>query len=398
MKLFPIYILLILSFAGCVSTNDFADTEVVSAAVPEPVLAIECNCGEPTIAWGQNGELLVSDGGGRILARSLDGGGSWERFSLQIRTGSELAGNQIHVQGDAQLQMDVEGAVWLSMLHWNLFGGGVRVLKTSDAGQTWDLDTFVKTQQAETGNLPDRQWLGFIEDEVLLFCICTAATLPGIFSSADGTDFQFREYVVSETPRNTPWGMPAVGPTGDIFWPFFTGNGNLQAGGAGVEAGVGVMEFISGAWSQSNPLEIGENQIVGGGFPNSALAGGRVAVAWNHVEDGVARSKISMLDDGAWDRPMTLPSVQANYPHPWVDSINDTFVMMSYGNGGSTPQVFLSFWDDQYLGMLDLGVTVGQTDLPHFAINEHGDIAATWIGKNGIMVSIIERETWEAKT
>ena len=360
-------------------------TEVAALAFRAPVLALECGqCGEASIAWDRNGTLLVTDAGGRDFARSADDGRTWTPFELGHAQPLPQVAN---IQSDGQLQVSPDGRIWFSVLRISPTGGGVHILSTSDGGLSWDTDAWVETNLNPVVNAPDRQWLGFSDDGVLLFCVCTAAAVPAIFDSPDGRQFGFREAVAPPGTRNTPWGMPAVFPGGRVVWPYFSADCRTQGA-----QGLGVMAATQAelGWTASAVKEPGGPVIIPCGFPNAARNETHVAVVWNQLVEAEGRSMMSFSDGGDWSEPLVLPEFEAGYPQPWIESLGeDRWAMLSYEAGQAPKDVLLSVWTDSGLvGSATVGSSKGSTDLPHFAVGPDGRLAVVWADETGIQVAI----------
>ena len=108
-------------------------------------------CFEPSVAATTTGTLVVNSYIAPF-ARSTDGD---QFLYVPGPNGAAVLGSG----GDALLQADASGAMWWSVLE----ASSLRVAKTTDAGLTWDLDVTVPLPSR-----PDRQWLTFSTDRVLL--------------------------------------------------------------------------------------------------------------------------------------------------------------------------------------------------------------------------------------
>jgi hypothetical protein len=361
------------------------------------VTVCDGECFEPAVAVDQQGRVFAIGSSGRMdgVAVSTDGGATFT-----VKPWPPLANPLPGIEGEAGSAGDdvVQVAPWGTLYMTRLYsdtggiaGGGIQLVASDDAGDTWTLNQFVQVREMPLSRsfTADRQWLAFDGDAtVYLVFNCGASALICSMRSDDrGETWSASTNVVTPLDHTfpSPAGFPAIGPDGTILVAYF---GDPRADASTGARSIKVASSTDGGdtWRQSTAythpgLQEGTS---GGGWPEATiLADGTWVAGWSTSEDLLMFTTSS--DQGAtWGEPLVLtPEQTGGASHPWMRARQDGgFDAVWFGSG---PKVVAGrFAADLTFELANLTEEGGgNSDYSFFDHTPDGRIAVAYVRPDG---------------
>jgi hypothetical protein len=304
-------------------------------------------CFEPAVAVDQQGRIFGIASSGRMdgVAVSTDGGAT---FTLKPwpPLPDPLPVDESGSAGDDVVQVAPWGTLYMTRLFSDtggILGGGIHLVGSDDAGDTWVLNKFVHIRDMPLSRsfTADRQWLAFEGDATIhLVFNCAASVLICHTRSDDrGETWSASTNVVTPADHTfpSPAGFPAIGPDGTLLVAYF-GDPRPDASTGARSIKVASSSDGGASWSQStaytHPLDEG---TAGGGWPEATiLADGTWVAGWSTSDDRLWLA--TSPDQGAsWGEPLVLsPDETGGASHPWLRPRQDGgFDAVWFGSGPS---------------------------------------------------------------
>lgn len=406
MRAFPLLLVVALvGWSGCLDDSDAGvdvddagvDRTTPLALLPGTLVSEPCDergCFEPAVAVDQQGRIFAISSSGRMdgVAVSTDGGAT---FTLKPWPG---LGNPLPVDESGSAGDDVvQVAPWGTMYMTRLFsdtggiaGGGIHLVASDDAGDTWTLNQFIQVREMPLSRsfTADRQWLAFAgESTVYLVFNCGASALICLMRSDDrGTSWSPSTNVVTPLDHTfpSPAGFPAVGPDGTLVVAYFGDprpDASTGARSIKVAASMDGGQTFYQSTAFTHPLDQG---TAGGGWPEATiLADGTWVAGWSTSDDRLwfATSE----DQGAsWSDPLVLtPDVTGGASHPWLRPRADGgFDAVWFGQGPSVVLGrFTSSLDFELATLAEEGG--GNSDYSYFDHTADGRVAVAFVRPDG---------------
>jgi hypothetical protein len=351
-------LVLVALLAGCLDPADPPDPEP-AAGDPEAPLAFlpstnvtdPCGgtrCFEPAVAVDGEGRIYAISSSVRMdgVAVSTDGGAT---FTLKPWPGlpNPLPVDATGSAGDDVVQVAPWGTVYMTRLFSDtggILGGGIHLVGSDDAGDTWHLNQFVQVREMPLSRsfTADRQWLAFEGDAtVYLVFNCGASALICSMRSDDrGATWGPSSNVVTPLDHTfpSPAGFPAVGPDGTLLVAYF-GDPRLDDSTGARSIKVASSTDGGETWRQSTAYTHAGLQegTAGGGWPEATvLADGTWVAGWSTSDDHLWLT--TSPDQGAtWGEPLVLaPEETGGASHPWLLARQDGgFDAVWFGSGPS---------------------------------------------------------------
>lgn len=279
------------------------------------------SCSEPTVAVDAEGRAFVTTVLGDHLARSLDGGATWEAIAPP---GSPPDAPQKLGSNDATVVVDGKGRLYLYALGIAPGMPSLLVSRSDDGGDSWALRRVVwpgAPKGLSVALQPDRPWMAFgpADDAYLMFR--DAPTGLWSMRSEDAGATWAPPVLVASTPThgliNT--GAPWVASDGRVLIPFFTSfpsNAHPLRAREGSPLGLAISSDRGETWTASIAFRSEDPQRAASMFPQVIEdAGGGIHLAWLSPEGTI---RLASSDDGArtWADPVDLSAPGAAVG-PW---------------------------------------------------------------------------------
>lgn len=329
----------LVGWSGCLDDaadpiDDLGDGAVPLAFLPSTLVTDQCTgsgCYEPAVAVDDEGRIYAIGSSGRMdgVMVSSDGGAT---FALKpwpsMPNPLPLIEGEQGSAGDDVVQVAPWGTVYMTRLYSDtggIAGGGVQLVASDDAGDTWHLNLFIQTREMPTSRsfTADRQWLAFDGDSTvyLLFNCGLSVTICLMRSDDRGATWGPSRDVVLPTDHSfpSPMGFPAVGPDGTLIAAYFgDARPDASTGARSIKVAAtrdGGMTFTQHT-AYTHPLDEG---TAGGGWPEATiLADGSWVAGWSTSDDRLWLTRST--DQGAsWSDPLVLmPEETGGASHPWL--------------------------------------------------------------------------------
>lgn len=387
-------LLVAILLAGCVAApapdvGTGTDPAAVAFA-PAATIPIDCGAGcfEPSVAVDPQGRIFVTDARQPIVARSTDGGATWEAFPTPPYpkpTGDETLGDNL-------VQIAPDGTLYYSTIVLVRSQAGailesLQVAWSTDGAKTWAGNTILSPVDALGAPVitPDRQWLGFAEDGTIYITYNQVPT--GIWSarSDDGGatwTAWTRAAPLEGRVGAGQSGPPVVDAQGRVFVP------------ACVSEPQHTVVFVS----EDKGSTFARRDLPGttcSWFPILALdEGGGLVAAWmgNDAVLQVTRSgdaaatwsePVAWADDGVAS-PWPIPLADGKLAVAWLTNGEPSVLCLGIGDPTTGPERTLDVAGDAPGG--------GGTHFAHGTRAPDGRLALTWTDGDVVLVAI-ERAT-----
>jgi hypothetical protein len=406
-RVVPVVLLgLLVSWSGCL--GDEAGPAPVEAPVdgaplplaflPSTNVTEPCGgngCFEPAVAVDQQGRVFGISSSGRMdgVAVSTDGGAT---FTLKPWPSlpNPLPVDEAGSAGDDVVQVAPWGTMYMTRLYSDtggILGGGIQVVGSDDAGDTWPLNKFVQVREMPLSRsfTADRQWLAFEgNDTIYLVFNCGASALICVTRSDDrGETWSPSANVVTPVDHTfpSPAGFPARGPDGTLLVAYF---GDPRADGSTGARSIKVASSTDRGetWRQSTAYTHASltEGTSGGGWPEATiLADGTWVAGWSTSGDVLMVTASS--DEGAtWGEPLVLlPEETGGASHPWMLPRKDGgFDAVWFGSGPSIVMGrFTANLSYELATMAEEGG--GNSDYSYFAHTPDDRVAVVFVRPDG---------------
>lgn len=329
----------LVGWSGCLDDaadpiDGATDGVVPLAFLPSTLVTDQCTgsgCYEPAVAVDDAGRIYAIGSSVRMdgVMVSSDGGATfvlkpWPSMPNPL----PLIEGEQGSAGDDVVQVSPWGTVYMTRLYSDtggLAGGGVQLVASDDAGDTWHLNLFIQTREMPTSRsfTADRQWLAFDGDSTvyLLFNCGLSVTICLMRSDDRGATWGPSRDVVLPTDHSfpSPMGFPAVGPDGTLIAAYFgDARPDASTGARSIKVAAtrdGGMTFTQHT-AYTHPFDEG---TAGGGWPEATiLADGSWVAGWSTSDDRLWLTRST--DQGAsWSDPLVLlPEETGGASHPWL--------------------------------------------------------------------------------